>query len=134
MDDEQSILDLVSESLGTRGFDVACAASSEAAVALAARNSYEVILCDLNLQSESGRTVSGFDLHDRVCEILAERSSSQPLFIFMTGDLLDVAITEQVGCKGNHFLQKPFHMAELVSLLNGLLFPDRVLQPKNSLS
>ena len=133
VDDEESILELVTDSLGARGCLVDRAASSEHALELANRNSYDVILCDLNLESGSGKVVSGFDLHDRILENLAARSGPRPFFIFMTGDLVDAAIGEQAGREGNRFLQKPFRITELLALLNELPAPA-VLQPKNSSS
>jgi CheY-like chemotaxis protein len=134
VDDEEGIRELVADSLGARGFSVDCAASSEQALELAARHCYDAILCDLHLESESGLAVSGFELHDRVCENLAARSSAPPLFIFMTGDLVDSAINEKVDRQGSRFLQKPFRIAELLALLSELLSPATVLQPKNNSS
>jgi CheY-like chemotaxis protein len=107
------------------------AATSEQALELANRNSYDVILCDLNLESSSGSVVSGFDLHDLIVEKLAARSGTRPIFIFMTGDLVDAAVGEQAGREGNRFLQKPFRIAELLSLLSELP-ATAVLQPKDS--
>jgi two-component system cell cycle sensor histidine kinase/response regulator CckA len=133
VDDEESILELVTDSLGPRGCVVDRAASSELALELANRNSYDVILCDLNLESKSGKVVSGFDLHDLIMEKLAARSGSRPIFIFMTGDLVDAAVGEQAGREGNRFLQKPFRIAELLSLVSELPAPA-VLQPKDSSS
>jgi PAS domain S-box-containing protein len=133
VDDEESILELVTDSLGARGCLVDRAASSKQALELANRNSYDVILCDLNLESGSGKVVSGFDLHDQILENLADRSGARPFFIFMTGDLVSAAVGEHVGREGNRFLQKPFRMAELLSSLNDLFSPA-VLQPKNSSS
>jgi len=109
------------------------AASSKKAMELVNRNSYDVILCDLNLESGSGKVVSGFDLHDRILEKLANRSAARPFFIFMTGDLVDAAVGEQAGREGNRFLQKPFRIADLLALLNDLPTPA-VLQLKNSAS
>jgi CheY-like chemotaxis protein len=60
------------------------AASSKKATELTNRNSYDVVLCDLNLESNSGKVVSGFDLHDRIMAKLANRSAARPFFIFMT--------------------------------------------------
>jgi PAS domain S-box-containing protein len=134
VDDEESILELVTDSLGARGCLVDRAASSERALELANGNSYDVILCDLNLGSGSGKVVSGFDLHDRILEKLAARTSPRPLFIFMTGDLVDAAVGEQAGREGNHFLQKPFRITDLLALLNELPSPAAVFQPKNSSS
>jgi two-component system NtrC family sensor kinase len=131
VDDEESILELVTDSLGAHGCHVDRASSSEAAMELAQRNSYDVILCDLNLESESGGAVSGFDLHDQIVKKLEARSVSSPVFLFMTGDLVDAAVGEQAGREGNRFLQKPFRIADLVTLLNELPSPA-VLQPKDS--
>jgi PAS domain S-box-containing protein len=117
VDDEESILELVSDTLTARGYSVERAATSEYALELAARNSYDVVLCDLNLGSEAGHIVSGFDLHDRICEKAEARSGTRPQFIFMSGDLVEAAVSEQVGREGNRFLQKPFRIAELLSLL-----------------
>jgi PAS domain S-box-containing protein len=134
VDDEESILELVTDSLGPRGYLVDRAASSERALELVNRNSYDVILCDLNLGSGTGKVVSGFDLHDRILEKLVARTGPRPLFIFMTGDLVDAAVGEQAGREGNHFLQKPFRITELLTLLKEMPSPAAVFQPKNSSS
>ena len=120
VDDEESILELVTDSLGARGCSVDRASSSEKAMELAIQNSYDVILCDLNLESVSGRVVSGFDLHDSIMEVLSERPGPRPTFIFMTGDLVGAAVGEQVGREGNRFLQKPFRISELLSIVSEL--------------
>ncbi len=133
VDDEESILELVTDSLGARGCLVDRAGSSEHALELANRNSYDVILCDLNLGSRAGIVVSGFDLHDQILKNLAATPVPRPFFIFMTGDLVDAAVGEQAGREGNRFLQKPFRITELLALLNESPSPA-VLQPKNSSS
>ncbi len=130
VDDEESILELVTDSLGAHGCLVDRASSSEPALELARRNNYDVILCDLNLESDGGAVVSGFDLHDEIIKKLESRSAPRPVFVFMTGDLVDAAVGEQAGHKGSRFLQKPFRIAELVALLNDLPSPA-ILQPRN---
>ncbi len=132
VDDEESILELVADALGSRGFLVDRASSSERAMALAGKNEYDVILCDLNLDSNAGHSVSGFDVHDRICEMVETRSGTRPHFIFMSGDLVEAAIREQAGHQGNRFLQKPFRIAELLALLEELSATDTILLPKNS--
>ena len=134
VDDEESIRQLVSVSLRSRDIVVDCAASSEECLELAGANSYDAILCDLNLESASGLPVSGFELHDRIMENLASRSAARPNFIFMTGDLVDAAISEQACHQGNRFLQKPFRISDLLSLLAELPATAPVLQPKSSSS
>jgi two-component system NtrC family sensor kinase len=133
VDDEESILELVSDSLGDRGCLVDRAGSSESALDLTGRNSYDVILCDLNLETEAGLTISGFDLHEQICKNIDARFSKRPLFVFMTGDLVDAAVSEQAARPGNRFLQKPFRMADLHTLLSEALSPATVIQTKNSI-
>ena len=134
VDDAESIRELVSDSLRARNILVDVAASSEEGLELATRHSYDVILCDLNLETVSGSPVSGFDLHDRIVEMLKSRSITPPSFIFMTGDLVDVTITEHAGHEGNRLLQKPFRISELVSLLTELVATSTVLEQKTTLS
>jgi two-component system NtrC family sensor kinase len=134
VDDEEGIRELVTDSLAARNISVECASSSERALELAALNCYDAILCDLNLESQSGMSVSGFDLYDRIRENLASRSIVMPLFIFMTGDLVDFASDEQIIRQGSLILQKPFRIADLLLLLSKSLPPAAVLQPKNSSS
>jgi two-component system NtrC family sensor kinase len=135
VDDEEGIRELVTDSLTSRNISVDCASVSERALELAATNYYDAILCDLNLESESGMPVSGFDLYDRIRENLASRSVVMPLFIFMTGDLVDFASDEQTIRQGSLILQKPFRIAELLLVLSKSLPPAAaVLQPKNSSS
>jgi len=136
VDDEEGIRELVTDSLMARNISVDCASVSERALELAATNTYDAILCDLNLESESGMAVSGFELYDRIRETLTSRSLMLPLFIFMTGDLVDFASDEQVIRQGSLILQKPFRIADLLLLLGKSLppAPAAVLQPKNSSS
>src|SRR5882724_8158849 len=135
VDDEEGIRELVTDSLTSRNISVDCASVSERAMELAATNYYDAILCDLNLESESGMPVSGFDLYDRIRDNLVSRSVVMPLFIFMTGDLVDFASDEQTIRQGSLILQKPFRIAELLLVLSKSLPPAAaVLQPKNSSS
>ena len=74
VDDEESILELVTDSLSSRGCHVDCAASADHALELANRNMYDVVLCDLNLESGGGTIISGFKLRDRIVEDKCERA------------------------------------------------------------
>ena len=134
VDDEESIRELVTDSLTAHNIAVDCADSSDHALELVSRHSYDEILCDLNLESESGLAVSGFDVCDRITESLSSRAAVQPPFIFMSGDLVEEAINEQAGRRGCFFLQKPFRIAELLSLLSQVPAPATVLEPKNGSS
>lgn len=131
VDDEEGIRELVMDSLGSRNITVDCASTSEQALEFVARHFYDMILCDVNLETEPGVSVSGFELYDRIRGNLASRSLVLPLFIFMTGDLVDVASDEQAVRQGSLFLQKPFRIAELLLLLNKSLSPTAVLHQKD---
>jgi CheY-like chemotaxis protein len=132
VDDEESILELVAGSLGARGFLVDCAATFDAAMEFAERDSYDAILCDLNLETKAGHPISGFELHDRICETIEERSGKRPVFVFMTGELVDDSAHENASHEGNRILQKPFRMADLQALLIEVLSPAAILQPGNN--
>jgi PAS domain S-box-containing protein len=134
VDDEDGIRELVTDSLTPRNISVDCAASREQALELVSQHPYDAILCDVNLETELGLSVSGFDVYDRIRDYLASRSAIMPLYIFMTGDLVDFSSDEQSIRQGSLFLQKPFRIAELLLLLNKSLSPASVLQPKNSSS
>jgi len=113
--------EFVAESLRSNSLRVDCAGTSERALQLVADHCYDAILCDLNLESESGRKVSGFEIYDRICENLRARSQAQPFFVFMSGDLMDSADGEHASQERRRFLQKPFRIADLLSLLNEAL-------------
>ena len=131
IDDEESIRELVGNSLGARGFLVDCAASSEQALEFSTRNYFDVILCDLHLEA-SNSAISGLELCNCVRENQASRFAVQPVVIFMSGDLVDPMLNDHP--RDSRFLQKPFRIADLVSLLNEVLCPATVLQPKNQSS
>ncbi len=111
VDDEESIREIVHEGLSSRGLKVNCAESSEAALELLAGRTYDFVLCDFNLPG-----LLGNQLFDQV-----RQRPSPPVFVFMTGDLLEPARADEFRDKGAHVLQKPFHVAALAALLVELL-------------
>jgi CheY-like chemotaxis protein len=71
------------------------------------------LLCDFNLPGLNG---------DQLFEKLrGQAGDSMPRFVFMTGDLLDPSTIASFAARGAHVLQKPFHIAALVTLLTELL-------------
>jgi PAS domain S-box-containing protein len=116
VDDEESIREIVQEGLSARGMIVRGAESSEAALASLAVSSCEVVLCDFNLPGLSGEELFG--------RLLEQGGASSPLFVFMTGELVDAGVVERVQEKGAHVLQKPFAISALTSLLGEILQPQ----------
>jgi len=122
VDDEESIRELVQDGLSARGLVVDCASDGEQALALAARRSYDAVLCDINLASLRADSISGKEVFDRLAEGVAGAPSIQkPLFIFMTGDLVDSSTLEILGRGDTRVVQKPFRISDLVAILTEAL-------------
>jgi PAS domain S-box-containing protein len=115
VDDEEGIRELVQDGLAAAGLRADCAATAEEALALASRCSYDAVLCDLNLGRPGSEAVSGKDLLGQISR--SQRSDPGPLLIFMTGDLVEGSLLESLQETGNHVIQKPFRISELVNLL-----------------
>jgi PAS domain S-box-containing protein len=113
VDDEESIREIVEEGLSSRGMTVETAGSSEEALSRLAANSYEIILCDMNLPGRHG--------DELFVRLRVPAGKSMPRFVFMTGDMLELSVLKQFGDKGAQVLQKPFHVAVLAKLLAELL-------------
>jgi CheY-like chemotaxis protein len=116
VDDEESIREIIEEGLSARGMEVHAVESSEAALSYLATNAREVILCDFNLPG-----LNGHQLFER---LRARLSAAPPVFVFMTGDLVDEAVSAQFAGKGVSILQKPFHISALAALLAERLQPQ----------
>ena len=113
VDDEEGIREIVQEGLSARGMKVQAAGSSEEALALLAKSTCEIVLCDFNLPGMSGEQL--FD------EVRARLGSSVPRFVFMTGELVSPSLTERYRQKGARILQKPFQISTVATLLTELL-------------
>jgi PAS domain S-box-containing protein len=116
LDDEESIRMLLEEGLAAHGLQVECAATTEEALSLLGRFSYDALLCDLNL-SAGGFAVDGRESARR---ILDAAGTHKPVVIYMTGDLI-----ENNGDRANGglplFLQKPFRIADVLAILRDVL-------------
>ena len=109
LDDEESIRALLQEGLAAHGLRVKCAASAGEATKLASAESFDAVLCDLNL----GGAASG---HAAAANVVAASRGNKPLVIFMTGEL--TAGTEgREEFEGSAFLQKPFRIADVLNIL-----------------
>jgi PAS domain S-box-containing protein len=116
VDDEESIREIVQDGLAARGMNVDCSESSEEALAYLESNPCDAVVCDSNLPG-----INGEQLFER---LRAQRGSSMPRFVLMTGDLVDSTAVEQFSRKGARIVQKPFHVAALASLLIEILQPE----------
>jgi CheY-like chemotaxis protein len=134
VDDEESIRELVAESLGARGLTVESVASFDQALEALSHRSFDAVLCDIHLQSGLGRAGSGIELHTSVSERLSSRPGATPPFIFMTGDLVDPSDSERIARQGGRLLQKPFRISDLLALLADSIATAAVSQAEDSSS
>lgn len=113
VDDEEGIREIVQEGLTARGMKAEAVESSEAALAYLQSNTCEIIVCDFNLPG-----LNGIQFLEKV---RAQQGSSLPLFVFMTGEMLDSEAFVRFRKDGMRLLQKPFHLSALAELLAELL-------------
>jgi two-component system NtrC family sensor kinase len=129
VDDEESIRELVRDGLSARGASVDVAATSEEALVRVTQQPYDAILCDLNLSP--GDTSSGREFRQRALDQLnAMHGRVKPLFLFMTGDLVDRAAAENTGDSSIRTLQKPFRISELIAILSETLSSTTSIRPR----
>jgi two-component system NtrC family sensor kinase len=116
LDDEESLRMLLQEGLSAQGLRVDCAGTLEEALALLRHSTYDVLLCDLHLSS-GGFFMDGREAASRILESAGAR---KPLVIYMTGDLTESA--QGIPARGEPgFLQKPFRIADVLSMLREVL-------------
>lgn len=108
IDDEDWILRLIESVLRAEGFEIDAAAGGEAGRACLARQSYDVILCDLRMPG-----VSGLQLYEEVKRGNAETAGR---FIFMTGDVVSETSREFLKDQ-KRFLTKPFSPRDLQAIV-----------------
>jgi len=113
VDDEEGIREIVQEGLTARGMKAEAVESAEAALAYLKSNACEAIVCDFNLPG-----LTGIQFLEKV---RAQGGSALPLFVFMTGEMLDSEAFERFRKDGMRLLQKPFHLSALAELLAELL-------------
>jgi CheY-like chemotaxis protein len=113
VDDEREVLDQVTTALSRANFACHCCTTSDEAMAAAQANPPDLILCDVNLQGESGLT-------------LYERIKQQPGLeavpvMFLSGVQLPDVIRRSHPAGGIYCLRKPFSADVLVELIDQAL-------------
>jgi CheY-like chemotaxis protein len=116
LDDEESLRMLLQEGLSAHGLRVDGAATTEEALALLQRSSYDFLLCDLHLSS-GGFIVDGREAATR---ILKATGAQKPALIYMTGDLVEGS-QETAGGSEHLCLQKPFRISDVLVVLRDVL-------------
>jgi two-component system response regulator RegX3 len=110
VDDEESILQFVSYNLRKEGYDVTTATDGEAALELAAENTFDLVVLDIMLP--------GLDGYE-VCRRLRASGDTPVLFLSARDTELDKVVGLEIG--GDDYLAKPFGVRELVARVKALL-------------
>jgi CheY-like chemotaxis protein len=117
LDDEESIRSLLQEGLSAHGMRVDCADCAEQAMGLAAKRSYDLLLCDVNLTGQ-GSDSDGAKVADRILLAAAE---PKPTTVLMTGDYVDAAKTKPGEPRR---VQKPFRVADILAIMREVIQRD----------
>lgn len=104
VDDDQAILELISDVLSEEGLEVHTAASGEEALERLERESFELVLLDIMMKGISGL---------EVCRRVRDRVRCPILFLSAKDDVRDVV--QGLGLGADDYLTKPFALEELVA-------------------
>jgi len=117
VDDEPSIVRLVTAALNARGYEVIAATNGEEALEMVAREKPDLIVCDIMMPKMDGREV-------------ARRLAADPatkgiplIFLSAIGDIQDQLSTLDEA--GQEYLTKPFNPSELGNYVDAMLDPAR---------
>ena len=110
IDDDADLSMIISDMLTDKGFNVTTALNSEEAFSLLKKNTYHLILLDINLPDSLG-----FD----VCK--EHRRVSEVPVIFASARTSETDRITGLDIGGDDYIPKPFSMKELLSRINALL-------------
>ncbi|WP_165053018.1 MULTISPECIES: response regulator transcription factor [unclassified Adlercreutzia] len=110
VDDEPSITEFVGYALSKEGYAADIVNSGEDALALAAKNAYDLFVLDIMLPG-----IDGYEL----CRRLRSKTAAPVLFLSARDTELDKVVGLEIG--GDDYLAKPFGVRELIARIRALL-------------
>ena len=110
VDDDVSILELVSDVLSERGMAVCTAASGEEALERLERERFDLVLLDIMMKGISGL---------EVCQRIRDQVDCPILFLSAKDDVKDVV--KGLGLGADDYMTKPFALEELVARIQAHL-------------
>ncbi len=111
VEDEEHIAEVVQDNLRDEGFETAWAADGEDGLELARGGSWDLVLLDVRLPG-----IDGFE----VCRRLRARGDTTPV-LFLTALRDPDSRVRGLEIGGDDYLPKPFHLAELLARVRGML-------------
>ena len=109
IEDEESLLDVLSMNLTLEGYKIETASTGSKAVELI-KNPYDLIILDIMLPD-----INGFD----ICELIRKTSQVPIMFISAKGTSTDRIKGLKIG--GDDYLVKPFHLEEFLLRVQNLI-------------
>jgi two-component system NtrC family sensor kinase len=113
IDDEEAILQMVSESLGGYGYQVDTVFDGETSLRQLKQNHYDVTFCDWKLPGLNGRQI-----YERLRATNPELCNR---IVFITGDVINEQMRKFLEDEKRSCLTKPFELAELRSAIKTIL-------------
>lgn len=112
VDDEQVILHSVGRFLSASGYDVETSASGHEAIAALRSGTYDAVVSDLRMPELSGE--------EFFATVKVEFPEMTSRIVFTSGDMMRETSREFVRDSGCPYLQKPYEIADLVTILREL--------------
>jgi two-component system response regulator RegX3 len=110
VEDEESFVDALTIGLDREGFDVAVARDGQQAVALFAKETFDIVLLDLMLPK-----MSGLD----VCRQIRAGSEVPIIIVSAKGEEVDMVLMLEIGA--DDYVTKPYRLRELVARIRAVL-------------
>jgi CheY-like chemotaxis protein len=115
LDDEPAIRDFLGRILSRGGYEPVLASSGDSALKIVRDNPPDAILCDHRMAG-----MTGIAFHAAVAEI---RPSLASRFVFMSGDVLNVELSEFAVTYGVTLLAKPFDIESVDRAVAAVMGP-----------
>ena len=115
LDDEPAIRDFLGRILSRGGYEPVLASSGDSALKIVRDNPPDAILCDHRMAG-----MTGIAFHAAVAQIKPSLASR---FVFMSGDVLNVELSEFAVTHGVTLLAKPFDIESVDRAVAGVMGP-----------
>ena len=110
VDDDKSLSFIMGETLKRHGYEVMLAYSEEECYKVLEKNSFHLIILDINLPDSTG-----FE----ICKDLRRKSNVPIIFASARSSVTDKIDGLDIG--GDFYLSKPYSMNEMLSVVNALI-------------
>lgn len=110
VDDDKDLSFIISETLSNYGFIPTCAYSASMAYELLEKNTYNIVILDINLPDSNGFTI---------CKEIRKMSSVPIIFASARSSVSDKVDGLDMG--GDFYLSKPYTLKELLATINALI-------------